>query len=290
MKIILTGSNGLIGSKFKQLFGNIYEIVGFDLSDPNNPVNITKLDILKKNFQKNNDASAVIHMAAFTNVNQAFEETNNKDGLTYQVNVIGTRNIAACCQEFNIPLIHISTAYVFDGEKKDLYLETDSLNPIEWYGQTKAYAEQEVQKILNNYQILRIDQPFRLDEFKKKDMLAKIILGIKNKTLYPQFNNHYFGPTFIDDFCKVLNFFINNLDKTGVYHASSGEKWSDYQFASLVKQNLNSDYQVKKGDLQEYLKNSVRPYQKNTALNIDKLKNILDFKLRRIEDVLREVK
>jgi dTDP-4-dehydrorhamnose reductase len=289
-KIILTGSNGLIGSKFKQLFSNKYDVVGFDLSNPTNSVDITNLEVLKKNFQENKDAMAVIHMAAFTNVNKAFEETNNKDGLTYQVNVIGTRNIANFCREFDIPLIHISTAYVFDGKNPDFYLETDKINPIEWYGQTKAYAEEEVQKNLNNYCILRIDQPFRLDEFKKKDMLAKIILGIENQILYPQFNNHYFGPTFIDDFCQVLDFFINNLDKTGIYNASSGEKWSDYQFANLVNQNLKTNYQIKPGDLKEYLKNSVRPYQENTALNIDKLKSVLNFKLRSIEDVLGEVK
>ena len=167
-KIILTGSNGLIGSKFKQLFRTKYEIINFDLSDQNNPLDITNFKNLNQRFKKYSNIEAVVHMAAYTDVNKAFEEKNNKNGLVYKVNVIGTRNIARCCCEFSIPLIHLSTAYVFDGQKKSSYVEDDNVNPIEWYGQTKAYAEEEVVKVLKQYVILRLDQPFRLDVFKKR--------------------------------------------------------------------------------------------------------------------------
>ncbi len=288
-KIILTGSNGLIGSKFKQLFRTKYEIINFDLSDQNNPLDITNFKNLNQRFKKYSNIEAVVHMAAYTDVNKAFEEKNNKNGLVYKVNVIGTRNIARCCCEFSIPLIHLSTAYVFDGQKKSSYVEDDNVNPIEWYGQTKAYAEEEVVKVLKQYVILRLDQPFRLDVFKKKDLLAKIINGLNNKTLYPQFTNHYFGPTFVDDFCFIVDFFLKNLSITGSYHSSSGEKWNDYDFSNLVRLNLKNDYNIRKSDLFEYLKKSVRPYQQNTSLNNNKLKKILNFEISKITDVLQRL-
>jgi dTDP-4-dehydrorhamnose reductase len=75
---------------------------------------------------------------------------------------------------------------------------------------------------------------------------------------------------------------------TGLYHASAGESWTDYEFAKLINETFNLNFDLKEGSLAEYLKTSNRPYQKNTALNIDKLKLILDFKLKSIKEAVKE--
>ena len=90
-----------------------------------------------KKALSNQESTTVIHMAAFTNVSQAYQETDDQDGLVYRVNVTGTKNIANACKEFGHYLIHISTDFVFDGQKDEPYTETDTPNPIEWYGKTK---------------------------------------------------------------------------------------------------------------------------------------------------------
>ena len=288
-KVLGTGLNGLVGSKFVKDFQDKYEFDNLDLRDPKRPVDITNLDQLE-NIISQSDAKYLVHFAAFTDVNAAWEQRNDKTASCYQVNVVGTKNIVQACQKFDKHLIHISTAYVFNGEKETLYTEADPLSPIEWYGQTKAWAEEVVQKSENlSWTILRIDQPFRSDPFPKLDIAHRLIEGMRAGKIYPQFSDHFFGPTFIDDFAKVLDAIIR-LNLNGLFNASSGEKWTDYDFAKTISQKLNIDYQVEEGSLKEYLKTSQRPYQKNTALSTKKLEEALDFKLTNIEEAISQVK
>jgi len=286
--ILGSGLKGLVGSKFVKDFSDKYSFDSLDVSDPDQPVDITKPEQIKKAFA-DSSAKIMLHFAAYTNVTGAWEQTDDKQGLAYQVNVVGTQNIVAACQEFGIHLVHISTAYVFDGKNESLYAEQDTPNPIEWYGQTKLWAEEVVQKSQIPWTILRIDQPFRSDLFFKVDVVHQIINGLLNNSLAPQFTDHYFGPTFIDDFAKVLDWVIRTKT-TGLFHASSGEKWSDYEFAKLIKQTLELSGHIDQGKLIEYLKTINRPYQKNTALDTSKLKALLDFKLNTIEQAVASLK
>jgi dTDP-4-dehydrorhamnose reductase len=286
--ILGTGLNGLVGSRFVKDFSDKYQFDNLDLRDPQRPVDITNyqqvLEILEKSAAK-----YLIHFAAFTNVTAAWEQTDDLNGLCYQVNVVGTENIVKACQATGKHLIHISTAYVFDGEKDGLYNEEDQVNPIEWYGKTKILAEKAIQASENlDWTILRIDQPFRSDRFEKVDTLHRVIDGIKSGSLYPQFADHYFGPTFVDDFAKILDFFIRT-GHTGLFHASSGEKWSDYDFAKLVNEALELGFDVKKGSLTEYLKTSNRPYQRNTAMDTSKLEKVLDFEQKNIKEIIHNI-
>jgi dTDP-4-dehydrorhamnose reductase len=286
MKEILgTGLSGLVGSKLVQTFSDQYAFQNLDVSDPVAPVDITDLAQVQAAFEKSN-APVVVHFAAFTDVTKAWEQRDDKDGIVYKVNVLGTRNIAQAAAATDKHLIHISTAYVFNGEKVEPYIEEDALSPIEWYGQTKAWAEEEVAQYAKNWTILRIDQPFRSDPFAKLDIAHRIIAGLKAGTLYPQFTNHFFGPTFIDDFVKVIEW-AARTSSTGIYHASSGEQWTDFEFAKLINETLQLGGEVKPGNLDEYLKTLSRPYQKNTALDCSKLHKALDFPLTAISAAVK---
>lgn len=294
-QLITTGLNGLVGSKFANDFGNVYDFKNLDLRDEQQPVDITSYQSVLTAFEQAPEAKFVFHLAAFTDVTRAWQEKGKKDGLVYQVNVVGTQNIVRACQATHKHLIHISTAYVFNGEKTGLYLETDPMKPIEWYGQTKALAEEAVMQSNINWTILRIDQPFRSDNFEKLDIAHRIMAGLNNNNLPPMFNNHYFGPTYIDDFAKVVDFIIRT-GHTGIFHASSGEQWTDYDFANLIREKMmeggNDEKQlpeIKAGNLNDYLKTLNRPYQKNTAMNCNKLQRIIDFKMKSVEEAVEEV-
>ncbi len=286
--IIGTGLSGLVGSKFVDLYKDKYKITNLDLHDPVNPVDITNADQVMQAVEAS-PAEFIIHMAAYTNVTGAWEQRGDKSGLAWQVNVVGTQNIAQAAEKTNKHLIHISTAYVFDGEKKTPYTEKDKPNPIEWYGQTKYEAEKIVQTLSTPWTILRIDQPFRSDEAVRPDVVRRIIAKLKDNTLPPQFADHTMGPTFIDDFARVLDF-IMRQKVTGLYHASSGESWTDYEFALEIAKKLGLEDKVRPGSLAEYLKTTNRPYQKNTALDISKLKKELDFNLTPIKKAIHQVK
>lgn len=285
--VLVTGSNGLVGSKLIQSFSDTYTFISLDISDPENPVDITNSAQVLKALE-NSDAKHVIHYAAYTDVTGAWKQNGDKTGSAYKVNVDGTQNIVTACEKTNKHLIHISTAYVFDGEKDTLYAEEDPLSPIEWYGHTKAEAEKRVTESNCPWTILRIDQPFRSDTQIRPDIVRRIAQGLSENNLYPQFTNHYFGPTFIDDFAKVVEFFIRTSTK-GLFNASSGEKWTDFDFAQLIQKTLQLGGEVKPGNLDEYLKTLDRPYQKNTSMDVSKLKQILDFELETVENALKQV-
>ncbi len=285
--IIGTGLSGLVGSKLVTDFEASYDFQNLDVTHPTKPVDITNLEQLRQVFTAS-EAPVVVHFAAFTDVNKAWEDRDNKEGIVYKVNVTGTENIARAAKETNKHLIHISTAYVFDGKKSESYTEEDQMSPIEWYGQTKSWAEEKVMKVGGSWTILRIDQPFRSDSFPKKDIAHRIIAGLQDKTLYPLFTDHFFGPTYINDFAKVIDWVIRTKT-AGLFHASSGERWTDYDFASLISQTLNLPGELQVGDLDEYLRTLTRPYQRNTALNTTKLFAKLDFQPKSIKRAIAEI-
>jgi dTDP-4-dehydrorhamnose reductase len=285
--LLTTGLNGLVGSRFALDFADQYDFDNLDLRDENQPTDITQYDQVLARFQ-NSQAKHVIHLAAYTDVTGAFHQTDDTNGLAYKVNVVGTENIVKAAEATGKHVIYVSTAYVFDGEKKERYTEEDTPNPIEWYGKTKYLAEEVVKKSTAPWTILRIDQPFRSDTFEKIDTAHRVINGMKEGKLYPQFTNHFFGPTYVNDFSKVMDFMVRT-SPTGIYHASSGEQWSDYEFAKLINDTLKLGFEVKEGDLDAYLKTSQRPYQRNTAMSTEKLEKILDFQQKTIAEAIGEV-
>ncbi len=285
--VLGTGLNGLVGSKLASDFATSYDFDNLDLSDPKRPVDITKYDDVAQVFESSK-AEVVVHFAAFTDVTKAWAQNGDKSGSAYRVNVIGTQNIVQAAEATGKHLIHISTAYVFDGNKDELYVETDLPNPIEWYGQTKLLAEEAVLEMGHKASILRIDQPFRSDVHLRKDIVRRLLESMSSGKLYPQFVDHSFGPTWIDDFAKVIDWFIRTKS-TGVFHASSGESWSDFEFAVKLKNLFYPDVEIVKGHLGEYLKTLGRPYQKNTAMSNQKLVKSLDFKLKSINQALEMV-
>jgi len=284
--LLVTGANGLVGSKFTELFKDKYDFDVLELSDPINPIDITNLDAVKSRFEAS-EAEACIHFAAFTNVTAAWEQRGDKNGLAYKVNVVGTENISKAAAEKNVQVIHLSTAYVFDGENPDLYSENDKMNPIEWYGETKALAENVITSASHPWTILRIDQPFRSNPFSRLDIGHAFMAKIQANEAR-LFTNHYFGPTYIDDLARVIDFSISEK-LTGLFHATAGEKWSDFELGTAIKNIFNLAGEIQPSDLDEYLKTVNRPYQRNTALNTDKLTKILPFKLKTVEEALAEI-
>lgn len=270
MNIIGTGLSGLVGSKFVQMHSEEHSFLNLDLTTG---VDILNADQVMEAFKKS-DAPVAVHFAAFTDTQKAFEQSGDKEGMAYKVNVLGTRNIATAAKETGKYLIHISTAYVFDGKKEGLYTEEDAPSPIEWYGQTKAYAEEEVIALEGKYSILRIDRPYRNDDFPKLDILHKIKAKLEEGTLPPQFSDTSWTPTAIETFSSML-LQIALQQPQGIFHTTTEPVFSDYSFALWVKEKFDLPGEVKEGSLASYLASNPRPYQKNTALDTTKVRSIM---------------
>lgn len=281
--ILMTGASGLVGSRFVEMFGDEYEVGNLDLT--------TGVDILNEQSVRDyitaHKASALVHLAAFTDTQAAFAQTGDKSGSCYRVNVEGTRIIAKVCQDFGIHLIHISTDFVFDGSKKELYVESDERHPLEWYGQTKAMAEEEVEKSGATYSIVRIAYPYRAHFAGKPDIITKIKNGLQASSLPPQFTDTTLTPTFVDDIMYVLKAIAEN-NKTGIYHAVGSSVLSPYDLAVAVAERFGFDKSlVQKGSLTNYLEHSPRPFSRYSGISNAKATRELGVKFATIQEGLQ---
>lgn len=265
-QLLATGLSGLVGSKLATELADKAKFQNLDLTTG---VDITNADQVRRAMERS-EARTVLHLAAFTDVKAAWEQRGDRTGLCYRVNVLGTEVIAKACREFGKQLIHVSTAFVFDGSEPEMYTEDAVLSPIEWYGETKAEAEKRVREFADSWTILRIDQPFRADDFPKRDTTHKLLQALQTGNATP-FTNHWFSPTIIEDFAQVVAWAARD-QVIGIWHATCGRKVSDFEYAHLLMNAQHLQATLLPGDLEEYLAKSGRPYQRNTAMSSDKLR------------------
>jgi dTDP-4-dehydrorhamnose reductase len=147
MRILVTGANGQVGWELsKRGAQQGFEMLTSDLEK----LDITDCDAVKRTIREA-APSLVVNAAAYTAVDRAESEPD----LANAVNRDGPGNLASACAEAGIPLIHISTDYVFDGGKTGPYVETDPVSPLGVYGRSKAAGEVEVRARLPEHIILR---------------------------------------------------------------------------------------------------------------------------------------
>ncbi len=274
-KVIGTGLSGLVGSRIVELLKDKYEFVDFSLDTG---VNILDKENIAAAFEKNKDAVAVIHLAAFTDTNAAWEQKGDKSNICYRLNVDGTQNILDLAQKFNQYLIYISTDFVFDGAKTTPYVETDTPNPIEWYGETKYLGEKLIlDSGYPNFNISRITYPYRAKFDAKVDIIRKVLTKLKNGEEVKMFSDQICTYTFIDDIASVLGYFLENKN-TGIYHLVGSSSHSPYDMAKLVASTFGLDQKlVKSSSLDDYIKSQPagsRPWQKTLITSNQKIVNL----------------
>lgn len=284
--LIGTGLSGMVGSRFVELYANEFDFENLDITEG---IDITDKPIVKEKIGESS-GGVVVHFAAFTDVDKANEQKGNKQGLCYSLNVLGTRHVAQSCKLTGKRLIHISTDFVFDGEKTSPYTEADSPNPIEWYGQTKLWAEEEIQKSGVDYAIARITYPYRAHFPQKLDLVRSIIHKLKDGVLPPMFSNHIITPSFIDDIAIAVKAMVDQQTK-GIFHVVGSTSVSDYQLATKIAEVFGLDpSQVKKGSLEKFLKSAKRPYPKRLATSNKKLKKELGISMSTLQEGLKKIK
>ncbi len=283
--IIGSGLSGMVGSRFTQMFAVDFDFINLDLT---NNIDITNSAQINQALSQQR-STAVIHLAAFTDVSKAYSETGNKNGMVYKVNVLGTQNIANACKKYNHHLIHISTDFVFDGKKQEPYTETDQPRPIEWYGQTKLWAEQKVIDSGCQHVFARLSFPFRAKFSPKEDLVRKILAKLKTNTLHPMFTDQIITPTFIDDICQTLKVFIVKKP-SGIYHVVGSTALSPYDLAKKVATVFQLPAEIKPGSFKQYLKTDPRPRQQYLKISNSKLKKDFGIGMRDIDTALQDFK
>ena len=147
-KVLVIGKNGMLGSELYEILNNnaSYIIKGTTLEDLDICNQSQVIEIIS-DFEPN----YIINCAAYTNVDKAEEDFETAK----LINSSGTENIAKVCGRLDIPLVYISTDYVFDGTKNEPYTPDDKPNPINNYGLTKLMGEEAVKKHCKKYYVAR---------------------------------------------------------------------------------------------------------------------------------------
>jgi len=263
-KVIVAGASGQLGKSIQQLSENAKDI-DFTFMD-SKVLDITnKLEI--KNLFNSTHFDYCINCAAYTAVDRA-EQDQEK---AYEVNVVGEKNLAELCEIKNIVLIHISTDFVFDGNKNKPYGEDDKANPTSIYGLTKLKGENEVKSILSNYFIIRTSWLY--SEYGNN--FVKTMLRISNeKDTLEIINDQIGSPTYAKDLAKIIIKIIKEKNVNyGLFHYSNEGAVSWYDFAKAIFETKNVDVDIKAISTSSYKTLAKRPHF--SVLNKNKIKNIL---------------
>lgn len=196
-------------------------------------------------------------------VDQAEEEYLKAE----EINVIGAKNLALIANQNNITLVHISTDYVFDGNKdlNLLYTEEDKTNPKSVYGKTKLQSELEVQKNCEKYYIFRTSWLFGEGNNFVRTMIK---LG-KEKEEISVVNDQFGSPTYCNDLANIIKQSIEKNIPYGVYHATNQDftNWSG--FAKQIFDLTRIDCKVKEISSEELSRKAKRP--QNSKLSKEKI-------------------
>ncbi len=219
IKTLIFGAGGMLGSDLQTVFP---EAISFTHAE----MDISDRDAVFSCIEKFKP-ELVINAAAYTKV----DDCEEKKELAFLVNGTASGYIAEACENIGSKLMHFSTDYVFEGEKKE-YVESDIPNPINAYGASKLEGEISIAKATKRYYIIRTSWLFGLHGVNFVDKMLK--LGKSNPSV-KVVNDQFGKPTYTKDLAyKVLD--ILNRDY-GIYHITNEGICSWYEFASAIIPN-----------------------------------------------------
>ncbi len=277
--ILVAGGNGQLGSEIKEIASS-YSNYNFLFTD------ITDLDITDfKNVSdliSNNDINIIINCAAYTAVDRAESEPNLAD----KINHLAVQNFGKLAKTNNIKLIHISTDYVFDGEKDRPYIEDDSTNPNSVYGKTKLLGELALKRI-NPANSIIIRTSWVYSKFGNN--FIKTILNLSSKKKVLNIVSDQIGsPTNASDLAITILDILSKIQFKGVevFHYSNEGSCSWYEFAKTFFEIKRISTNINMANSKEFKTLAKRPSY--SVLNSAKIKNKFNIKIPRWEESLKK--
>src|SRR5690606_13072701 len=281
MVVLVTGVNGQLGQALQKasqaVSGIRFVFTDSKTLDITNPENC---QAIFEEFQPD----FCINCAAYTAVDKAESEAD----LANQINVVGVKNLAESCKECQTTLIHLSTDFVFDGEKNVPYTETDLPNPKNVYGQTKLQAEQAIQALLERYYIIRTSWVY--SEFGSNFYKTMLRLASERESLNVV-NDQIRTPTNANCLAKVINDIIQHPTSSiqpvyGIYHFSNEGVCSWYDFAKKIFELHNIPITLNPIPTSSYPTAAIRP--KYSVLDKTKIKAIFGIQIKSWEEALKD--
>lgn len=229
MNILVTGANGQLGHEMQRVAkSSNHNYIFTDVAEGYEKLDITNLEDIR-NMVKKNDVDIIVNCAAYTNVDKAESDYDTAN----LINNTAAGNLATAMKEVGGTLIHISTDYVFQGDRNTPCKEDWATNPLGVYGKTKLAGEKAIEATGCNHIIIRT--AWLYSQWGKNFVKTMQSLTASHDTLKVVFDQ-VGTPTFAGDLADVIGHIINNgqTDKTGIYHFSNEGVCSWYDFAKLI--------------------------------------------------------
>jgi len=261
-KILVTGSNGQLGSELKELsqdYNYIFYFTDRETLDISNESDIKK-------FIESNNINTIINCAAYTAVDKA--ESDEKSANS--INHLAVKYLAQISKEKNIKLIHISTDYVFNGEAFKPYLEDDMVNPNGIYGKTKLEGEKAMQAVNPSNSII-IRTSWVYSSFGTNFVKTMLQLGKERESLGVIFDQ-VGTPTYARDLGKAILDILPSIksENVSIYNYSNEGVLSWYDFSKEIMRMAKLDCKVNPIETSAYPTPAIRPHY--SLLNKSKIK------------------
>ena len=267
-KIIVTGSNGQLGYELRQLARNYnqYQFIFLDRQEaPIEDINKIKAILLKEK------PAYFINCAAYTAVDKAEQEVE----LSNEINGYAVGRISLACKEANVKFFHISTDYVFDGSSNIPLKEADGVGPINQYGRSKLLGEQQAIKNNPDSIIIRTSWVYSVSG---RNFVHTMMRLMKEKKEISVVNDQVGSPTNAEDLAEaIMSIIISGKWIPGIYHYSNNGKISWYQFATAIKEQINSECVIHPIPSEQFPTPATRP--KFSLLDKQKIQQVYNIQL-----------
>ena len=283
MKFLITGSAGLVGSQVvKDLIQQNHTV--FSCYHDTKPLHGTPilLDLTEQSkiiqTLQETKPDRIIHLAAMTNVDLC--ETEKE--LATKINTKATEILAKQAAKQNIFFLYVSTDYVFDG-KIGMKKESDSGNPLGFYGKSKLEGEITLNKLASSWCIARTSTPFGIHS-KKKSFPLWVKENLETTKEIPVLIDQFTSPTYVPNLSKML-IEVGTRQISGILHLSGATRISRYNFAELVADKLGLNKKLLIPTKTDNM-NWKSPRPKDSSLDVSLANEILNEKPQKIDQSL----
>lgn len=250
--ILVTGSNGQLGSEIKDLSSEYPYNFLFTNKDSLDIEDEEKID----SFVKQNSINTIINCAAYTAVDSAESDVDTASNINFKA----VKNLAKISKQNSIKFIHISTDYIFDGKNYKPYTEEDKPNPMSVYGKTKLKGEESILSCdLKNSIIIRTSWVYSSHGTNFVKTMLK--LGRERNSLDVVFDQ-VGTPTYANDLAKLILEILPKIDnnKTEIYHYSNEGVLSWYDLAKEIMKMAKIDCKIYPTYTTNFPRPAPRPY------------------------------
>ena len=244
MKIMILGANGFTGRRILKRLSSKHQVLACSLHPDILPEegydfhildmqNVDATDALLNNFRPD----VIINASAMSVVDYCEQHPEE----AYALNVTAVKHLAEYSQSNSCRLIHLSTDFVFDGTATEAYTETDTTNPINYYGKTKQWSEEVIEQACTNYAIARIEvvygKPFNGQH---GNIVHLVKTRLENGQSIRVVSDQFRSPTWVEDIARAIESLLSDKYQ-GIYHICGGETMSVADIAYRVAKHFGLD-------------------------------------------------